>query len=185
MNRIHRLALTAATAAAVLSLAACKKEAVVAKNESVEEVGKKVAASAIKPLPGRWESNMKLDKIELPNMPPQAKQMFAKQLGVTQTFASCLTPAQVDQPGAGFFQKGGDDCKYDRFVMADGRIDAEMSCKGPAATPIRMTMQGAYTPSDYTIVVNTQGEMQPGMPMTMAMTINSRRTGDCTGAEEK
>jgi hypothetical protein len=169
---------------AVLSLTACKKEAVVAKNESVESVANKVAKSGIKPLPGRWEASMKLEKMDLPNMPPDAKAMMDKQTGVTQTFASCLTPQQAAKPDAGFFQKNAQDCTYDHFVMADGRLDSEMTCKqGPRQ--IKMTMAGTYGESSYDIHINSQGEMQPGMPMSMAMSITAHRVGDCNGSEEK
>jgi hypothetical protein len=176
-------ALAAATALAVFSLAACKKDSVVAKDESVESVAKKVAASNIKPQPGRWESNMKLDRFDLPNMPPQAKAAMNKQMGVTQNFASCLTPEEANQPGAGFFQKGAENCKYDHFVMADGKLDAAMVCK-ERQTEIKMTMAGSYSETEYNIQVKSQGEMQPGMPMAMDMTIASHRVGACNGTED-
>jgi hypothetical protein len=179
-----RYAVLAATAACTMfSLAACKKESVVARDESVESVAKKVAASNLKPQPGRWESNMKLDKFDLPNMPPQAKAAMNKQMGVTSNFASCLTPEEANQPGAGFFQKGAENCKYDHFVMADGKVDAAMVCR-ERNTEIKMTMAGSYSETAYNIQVKSQGEMQPGMPMSMDMTIASRRVGDCNGTED-
>jgi hypothetical protein len=59
-----------------------------------------------------------------------------------------------------------------------------MTCK-QGNQQVRMTMTGAYGTDSYDIRVNSQGEMQPGMPMSMAMTISSRRVGDCNGSEEK
>lgn len=184
MNRIRWAALSTVAALAAVSLGGCKKEGVVAKDESVESVAKKVQASNIKPRPGRWESRMKLETMDLPNMPPQAKAAMDKQMGVTQTFVSCLTPEQANKPDAGFFQKGAQDCKYDHFVMSDGKLDSAMTCK-QGNQQVRMTMTGAYGTDSYDIRVNSQGEMQPGMPMSMAMTISSRRVGDCNGSEEK
>lgn len=184
MNAVRYAALVTATALAAFSLAACKKEAVVAKDESAESVAKKVAASSIKPLPGRWESNMKFERMDIPNMPVEAKAAMNKQMNVTQTFASCLTPEEANQPKGNFFQKAAENCKYDHFVMADGRIDAEMVCK-ERNTQVKMTMDGSYSESSYNIHVKSQGEMQPGMPMAMEMTIASRRTGECNGSEDK
>jgi hypothetical protein len=169
---------------AALSLTACKKQAVVAKNESMESVANKVAKSGIKPLPGRWESSVKLEKMDLPNMPPEAKAMMDKQMGVTQTFARCLTPEQAAKPDAGFFQKNAEGCAYDHFIMADGRVDAELTCK-QATRQIKMTMAGTYSETNYEMHVNSQGEMQPGMPMSMSMSIASHRVGNCNGSEEK
>jgi hypothetical protein len=169
---------------AVLALGACKKDTVVAKNESEEAVAKKVAASNLKPEPGRWESNMKLARMDLPNVPPQTKAMMDKRMGVTQTFTTCLTPEQVNQPNAGFFQKGANDCTYDHFVMAAGTIDARMTCN-ERGRKMTMTMQGSYTPTNYAINITTQGEMNPGTPMSMEMSIAARRVGACTGSEGK
>jgi hypothetical protein len=169
---------------AVLALAACKKEGVVAKDESPASVAKKVAASDLKPQPGRWESTMKFEKLEMPGMPEQAREAIGRQMGVTQTFASCLTPEQAAKPDAGFFQKSASDCVYDRFVMAGGKLDAAMTCKRDGRK-MTMTMNGSYGDTSYDITVNSEGEMQPGMPMSMAMSIASHRVGACNGSEEK
>ena len=81
----RRYACLSAAALALLSLGACKKEGVVAKDESVESVAKKVAASEVKPRPGRWESSMKLARMDMPGMPPQMKEAMSKQMGAVQT----------------------------------------------------------------------------------------------------
>jgi hypothetical protein len=179
-----RSSIALASLLAVLALCACKKDTVVARNESEESVARKVAASDLKPQPGRWESRTKLEKLDLPNVPPQAKAMMDKQMQVTQTFTSCLTPEQVSQPNGGFFQKGAENCKYDHFVMAGGSLDARMTCNERAGS-MTMTLQGRYTPTDYAIDVTTQGEMQPGMPMSMKMSVAARRVGECTGKEDR
>jgi hypothetical protein len=185
MNRIHWARLATATALAALALAGCKKEAVTAKNESVESVAKKVQASSIKPQPGRWESTMKFEKMDLPNMPAQAKAMMNKQMAISQTFATCLTPEQADKPDASFFQKNASGCAYDRFAMTDGKIDAVMTCNAAQGHPMKIAMAGDYSPTAYNIHVSSQGEMQPGMPVSMQMSVAAHRTGECTGNEEK
>lgn len=184
MTAFRSAALVTATALAALSLSACKKEGVVAKDESVESVAKKVDESGIKPQPGRWESNMKLEKFDLPGLSPQAKAAMDKRMGVTQTFASCLTPEEASKPEGSFFQKGAENCKYDHFVMADGKLDAAMTCN-EHNTQMKMAMAGTYSETEYNMHVKSQGEAQPGMPMTMEMTVASHRVGDCNGTEEK
>lgn len=180
---IRTLAITAALAS--VALAGCNKsDSVTAKNENPEDVAKKVAAANIKPQPGRWESSVKLENLEMEGMPAQAKDAMAKQMGQTHTFASCLTPEQVNQPDGGFFQGGAKDCTYKHFTMAGGKIDAEMTC-GKAPQVATMTMTGAYSETSYDIKVSSQSEMMPGRPMKMAMAISSRRAGDCNGTEEK
>jgi hypothetical protein len=168
----------------VLALSACKKNTVVATNESEESVARKVAASDLKPEPGRWESRTKLEKVDLPDAPPQARAMMDKQMRVTQTYSSCLKPEQVSQPDGAFFQKGAENCRYDHFVMAGGRLDARMICNDRGRS-MTVTLQGSYTPTNYAMHVTTQGEMQPKMPMSMEMSVAARRVGDCTGKEDQ
>lgn len=177
-----RLAGLAPLAAAVLALAACDNADVKAENESAESVARKVADADIRLEPGRWESTMTLEKIEIGNLPAAAKAAMEEQKGKPQTFATCLTPEQAAKPDASFFQNGAEGCTYKHFNMADGKIDAEMSCK-PGSGPTHMTMQGTYGSDQYSMRMQSEVEMQPGMPMKMAMSIASRRTGDCTGKE--
>ena len=182
MTAFRSATLVAATALAALSLSACKKEGVVAKDESVESVAKKVDESGIKPQPGRWESSVKIARMDIPGLPPQAKEAMGKQMGSTQTFATCLTPEQANKPDAGFFQAGAKDCKYDTFTMAGGKIDAAMICDR-GGQKLKMTMAGTYSETSYDIQVKSEGEVQPGMPMLMEMGIASHRAGECNGTE--
>jgi hypothetical protein len=184
MPTVRYAAVAVLSIAAALSLAACKKEAVVAKDEPVESVAKKVAAAKMNPRPGRWEANITLNRIDMPGLPPQAREAMRKQMSTIKAVATCLTPEQAEKPEGGFFQPGAKDCKYDRFVMADGRVDAAMTC-GQSGAAQTMTMAGAYSETQYDLQVTSKGEMQPGMPMTMDVAISARRTGECTGAEDK
>lgn len=178
-----RTALVLATAA-TFALGGCKKNSVEVKNASPEAVASKVAASSIKPRPGQWQSTVKIDKMDIAGIPPEAKAMMQQRLGQAHTATSCLTAAQADKPDASFFQQANKDCTYDHFSMESGKIDAKMTCKRGGASQT-MTMNGSYSTETYNLTVNTQGEAQPGMPMTMAMTVASKRVGDCTGKENK
>lgn len=170
--------------AAALALVACKQDSVVAKDESAEAVAEKVARSDIRMKPGRWEASMKMEKMEMPNLPPAARAMMDKQIGVTQTQASCLTPEQAERPAADFFQAGASGCKYDDFVMAGGKLDAAMVCAERGAE-VKIAMTGTYSETSYALTMNMEGEAQPGMPMSTQMTVAARHVGDCTGSEEK
>jgi Protein of unknown function (DUF3617) len=180
----NRLAALPALALATLAVAACgKQDSIEAENESASSVAEKVAKSNIKPMPGRWQSSMKIEKLEIANMPPEAKAMMQKQMGAMQSFFTCLTPEQVDKPNAGFFQQDASGCTYEKFSMSGGRIDAAVTCKhGQHAQ--KMTMSGQYSPESYNITMSSNGEMQPGMPMSMVMSIAAKRIGECNGKEE-
>jgi Protein of unknown function (DUF3617) len=173
----------AALSVLALALTSCgSKRSVDAKNESVWSVNRKIAASGMKPLPGRWESRLKIARLDMGKMPPEAAQMMQKSLGVERVFTSCLTPEQVNRPNAGFFQQNASSCKYDHFSMADGKIAGTMRCdngRGPAS----MTMSGTYDESNYNISVSSQAQLGAGLPMNMTMAIAAHRTGACDGKE--
>jgi hypothetical protein len=169
---------------AALALSACgKKDSVVAENESVESVAKKVAASDIKPAPGRWETTVTLGKMEMAGVPESAAKAMSQQQGTHSGMATCLTPADAAKmQDGGMFQQSPGDCKYDRFSMAGGRIEGVMSC-AQGGQKVAMTMSGTYSASAYDIAMTTQTDAGGGRTMKMSMDVKSQRTGECNGTE--
>lgn len=179
MPSITRLAAVSLTASLFLAGCGSSNDEVKAENESVESVAKKVADSNIKLSPGEWQSTMKIEKLEMKGLPPEATAAMQKQMGAAQTFKSCLTPEQAEKPSAEFFQgKQNSNCTYEKFTMSGGTIDAAMTCKEGGQTQ-KMTMQGSYGAEKYDIRFTAEGEAQPGMPMSMEMQMTSTRVGDC------
>ncbi len=171
-------------AAASLAVASCgKKSSVEAENESPAAIAEKVAASGLTPRAGRWQGSFRVEKVEIPGMPPQAAEQMNKSMGMDRSYFSCLTPEQAAKPDARFFQKAAEGCTYDHFTMSEGKIDAVMSCK-PGAGPTRMAMTGTYNADTYDLKITGGGELAKGMPMTIAMAVTSRRVGECNGTEE-
>ena len=173
---------TGAFAAAVLAtfaLAACSSgDTVEAENESAESVAKRVAESDIKPLPGKWESTMSLQSIEIPGMPAEMQDMMKQRMGKMNTTTSCLTAEQVEKPNADFFGPGeGSGCTYNSFKMGGGKIDADMTCQQQGMTQ-NMQMTGTYSEEHYSMNMTADGEVQ-GQPMKMAMKVESSRVGEC------
>jgi hypothetical protein len=167
-----------------LALSACgDTNSVEAKNESVASVAGKVAASEVKPRPGRWQGTFKLESMEMTGMPPQAREAMKKSMGAEQTYFTCLTPEQAMKPDASFFQKSAPGCVYNHFSMAGGKLDAKMTC--PAGNgPTEMTMAGTYGETDYDLKITGKGELQKGMAMNMSLAIAMHRVGECNGTEQ-
>jgi Protein of unknown function (DUF3617) len=109
------------------------------------------------------------------------REAMQKGLARKTTFASCLTQAQADKPQAGFFQNKDSHCQFDNFSMADGKIDATMTCNENGASR-KMTMSGTYTPESYKIHMDMNGTDR-GQPMTMSMSSEASRVGECRGDE--
>lgn len=171
--------------AAGLALAGCNNsDTVTAKNESVGAVADKIAASNIKPLPGRWETTVKMGKVEMTGMPAGAADAMNKRADAGKPMATCLTAADAEKMDGSQFRNAGQDCKYDNFSMAGGKVEGVMTCKTGGQTQ-RVAMTGTYTPEAYDLAISTQMEIQPGKTMSTEMNVSSRRTGDCNGTEMK
>jgi hypothetical protein len=170
--------------AAALALAGCGSEkAVTATDASVSDVAKRVADSGMKFNPGRWESTMKFEKLEMEGLPPEAKEMMSKMLGKDRTFASCLTKEEAEKPEAKFFGQADERCKYDTFTMGGGKIDAKMTCKSEQGAQA-VNMAGTYTPDAYQMTMSINGQGPEGKAMSMQMSMAAKHNGECTGKED-
>lgn len=183
-----RLAMVLACA---VPLAACSSEPEVdVRNASVEEVVDEVAAAGGPQAlirPGQWQTKVIVDDIAIPGMPAnmqaQMKDMLAERQNVTAE--QCVTPEQAKRPGSDFFTgKKSANCRYDRFTMSGGKVDAVMRCTGDGPGEMVMTMAGTYaadradTKSEM-VVTSNQGKM------TMKARTEARRIGDCAPGDTK
>ena len=168
-----------------LALSAChSKPAIDAKNETPAAVASKMAASGMLPRPGRWQADLKFVSMDMPGMPPAAREAMSKSMDTTKSTFACLTPEKAAKLDGSFFQKAAPGCTYDHYTMADGKIDALMTCP-PGHGPTRMAMTGTYGNDVYNISIKGSSELAKGMPMNIEMAVTSRRVGDCDGTEAK
>lgn len=124
------------------------------------------AAPPIKP--GQWETSNVITAIDMPGDPGGvAKSMVGK----TTVVKSCITAAQAASGPESLFKATGGKCRYDRFNLAGGRVDAAMSC-GPVG--MSSTMSGTMTPTSYQVTGRTKTPM-----MTMTSTTKGRWIGAC------
>ena len=178
MNRSVLLA-----CALALPIAACgSKPAVDEQNASVEEVAEKVReASSDEGLlrPGKWQTSVKIEAMDMPGMPPEAAEQMKRMFAQTQSTESCLTPEEAKQPKGDFFG-ANENCRYDHFRMGDGKIDAAMRCTQAGASQT-MEMSGNYSRDSYEMRMKSRMEGGPaGGPMTMQMKVEANRIGECT-----
>ncbi len=170
-----------------LPLAACRsKPAVDEKNASVEQVANKVAEvskaeGTIRP--GKWQSTMTIERMDMPGMPPEAREQMKKMFAQARVTENCVTPEEARRPNPKMFA-GNDQCRYNHFTMGNGKIDAEMHCTQAGATQT-MTMAGTYSPESYSMAMTTtsSGGASADGDISMKMKVEARRVGDCTGKE--
>lgn len=138
--------------------------------------------------PGRWEGSVKFLDMQVAGMdklPPAIAAHIKAQMGQGTAFASCLTPEDDADAKRAFAEHQQGDCTYDHFTMADGTIDAAMTCHVGTALQ-KMTLTGSYSRTDYRIVSQASGGADgPAGPMSMKMEMAAHRVGACTGTEDK
>ncbi|HXC74011.1 MAG TPA: DUF3617 domain-containing protein [Sphingomicrobium sp.] len=172
------------------ALAACNKGPEInVKNASVGEVAEKVREAGSDGSfvdPGRWETKVSLLDIEVPGMPPQMAQQMKQTMGKLQdnTYATCLTDADVKKPKEDFFAGKNRNCRYDHFTMSGGKIDAALSCPGRGSEGMAMTITGSYSRDSYeaTMAMDVSGGPR-GQSMKMRSHSESHRVGACKGDE--
>lgn len=175
---------------APMALAACNSgPSVEATNATGKQVAEKMAAAGAAPRmsPGRWAGTATIIDMQIPGMPAEMGEKMKAQMSKGHSFSNCLTPEEASKPAANFFG-GNDSCVYDHFSMANGQIDAAMTCKnqGPGGT-MKGTMKGNFSSDSLQLAMTSKSEGTPGQPMTnmtMSMKMESKRVGECTGKED-
>jgi hypothetical protein len=176
----------------LLLLACNKSPSVSATNASVEDVAAK-AQAALKIEPGLWKSSTEILSVDMPGVKDKAmaEQIANSMKSAKATdFSHCVTAAEANKPSSEMFAgKANGQCRYDNFQMANGRIDATMSCTpqnggpqsgtGPGAT-MKMTMNGTYSSTGYDMTMNmATGAAAPGGGMSIKAHTKGARTGVC------
>ncbi len=177
---------TAFLIAAALPLAACSSDPQVsAENASAEQVAQKLEAAGGSNNfvnPGLWRSTVTVDEMTIPGMPPEVAAQMKSTQGRAQVSEQCLTPAQAKRPKEDFFG-GKENCRYERFAMGNGKIDAVMNCSEDGATQ-KMTMTGTYSGDAYQMQMAMRAAgAGESAAMGMKMRIDAKRIGECTGKE--
>ncbi len=170
-----------------LTAVACGKAPQISEeNASVSDVAAKVreaSATGRFVRPGQWQSKMTIEEITVPGMPKdQVERMRAMVERNQQEFSTCLKPEDVEQPGGTFFT-GNEECRYDHFEMAKGKIDAALRCPAGQGMTQLFEMNGTYAPEHYEMHMTMTGKKAngPTAGMTMKMKVVSDRTGECAG----
>ena len=184
-----------AATTALLCLAACGSpktdQSAPEKDQPAAAANAAKAASVldVKFQPGRWETLVKIEKFEMGSVPSAMREAMKSSMSKQETAIYCLTAEEAAKPSTNFFNRNpGSDCKYSKFETGGGKLDAAMTCDGPGGGPNgghTVLLNGTYSSDSYAMTMAMAGEVGPGMPMQMTMNLSSRRTGECTGDEDK
>jgi len=180
----HLLAITAALGA--LALGACDKKS--GKPKTADEVVAE-AGELAQPLPGQYETKVKLLEFTVPGLPPAQADKIKSMMGNVggETSSYCLTPAEAKKGFEDSVRKmgegqGGLKCAFDTFDVNGGKLAAQMTCTGAQGMQSNMKLDGTATAQSTSMhmAMTQKAAMIPGGEMRMVMQMDSHRTGDCT-----
>lgn len=170
---------------APLLLVGCNDHAVDVKDAKPSEVAAKVAdaGGAMKIRPGEWSYRTKIEKFDMPGLPPAAAAAMQK-AHAGADIRACLTEADVAKPDAKTFGAVDKSCKFDRFSMDGGKISYEMTCKPAGGGEMRAKVDGTYGADSYAMTMQSQTAVPGGGPgMSMLAKIDGKRVGECKAKE--
>ena len=179
---------------ATLALSACqsadeKRAAetgqIEASNASAAEVSKlmKAAQPKLAMKPGEWRFQLAVlgaESAEGPLAEGDPKLAALKQQ--ERTVAGCreakdLKPIDLEQ-----LEKAAGECRFPRYTLAGGKLDAEIECKQPSGSAMRMTAKGTTGPDAFAVTLD-QRSGTPGQADYLALKLRATgtRLGECRG----
>lgn len=169
-----------ALAFGALVLAGCNQAD---KGPKTMEEAQKEAAKLERPKPGQYTQTMKVTKFEMPGAPPEMAAQMKATLGQAQATDFCLTQEMSDKGFEEMFReigKGGE-CKYQRFDVSGGKLDALLECESKTEGKGTIKMAGTVGSegSDVTVEIDTKNPASPMGNTLIGMQMVSKRTGDC------
>lgn len=167
---------------AALALAACNQSSVSLTNASPEEVARaaKASGTTVSMRPGEWESKIEMLSMDMPgakDMPPQFAERLRTELMKPRVVKSCMTAEDVKERQSKIFTGGDSKCKFEKYEMTGGTIDAVMVCPG-AQGEVRMQMTGSFASDSFTVNQAMDMTGPTGATHTKAR-VTGKRIGDC------
>ncbi|MCA1661764.1 MAG: DUF3617 domain-containing protein [Novosphingobium sp.] len=177
---IRAAAACAVSLCAALALSACDGAD---KGPKTMEEAKQEAAQMERPEPGQYKQSTKITRFDVPGAPKEMVEQIRKMMeGQNNDLSYCLTEAESEKGFEEMFKKGKQgDCTYERFDASANAIDAIMVCDTGEGGSARMTLNGTVGPTGSKVNVNVEqkNDKSPIGNATIAMEMETTRTGDC------
>lgn len=149
-------------------------------NATTEEVLKQMNAASAKNSaePGEWETTHRISAVEMPDAPEAVKKQIETDLkSPPLTAKECRTAESIKPLDLSSLGPQAANCKFEKYVIAGGKVDAVMLCKnGDETERLEMTGTQSKTAYDLTLV-----QIKPGKNGDNKMSIHTtgKRIGEC------
>lgn len=98
---------------------------------------------------GKWDSKLVVRDIDLPGLASSKKETIIARIENQGSRSRCIAPEHAKDLSANFFAKDGDDCRYEKFQIEDGKADIILNCGLETVTGIEMEMSGPVSRDSY------------------------------------
>jgi hypothetical protein len=138
-----------------------------------------IAAAPAPPLtPGLWEETL-IYALDGVNGSEAAAAHMRSALPSPQPRRTCVTMSDLQNPQDLFLAGAEQSCRFGRFVMSDGRIDAAGDCSDGHGQTMHVEGRGRYTPTDYDFTFTGTGRTGH-LALTFRGRDSGRRIGVCS-----
>lgn len=143
---------------------------------SLGEAARQADAQGLRPEPGQYRATITTTNIDIPGLPPEMKGHGS---GLTTTSEYCVAKEDVAKGFEEMMKKGQNgECSYDKFDLANGKLDAVMACATGEGTA-RIAMTGNVTPTTSEFTATTTLNFEGMGEGKMTFTAKHERIGDC------
>jgi hypothetical protein len=151
-------------------------------NASVEEVGRLIDAAQPKAAarPGMWKGQLRVEAVEMAGADPadQARQLEAAR-GMERETAECRTAEQLRPFEIEKLEKIAGECRFVRYRLAGGAVDAEIACRKDGAPLTTLIVRGRSGADRFDVMTENRTGT-PGKPGHALIRLHS--TGERIGA---
>ncbi|GAA4767584.1 hypothetical protein GCM10023219_11600 [Stakelama sediminis] len=140
------------------------------------------AAMGTQITPGKWQSISQVTDVQMTmpeGMPPDMTDRMKTMMNSRRKpMDYCVTPDDIENAPKKLLQSSKGQCSYDKYTMANGKLDALATCRMQGGYTMQMHLAGSYTATsmDGSAVLDGKGPMGP---MKITSTIHSKRIGAC------
>ena len=162
---MRRIALLALAAPAVVALQQAPGD-VLLTNASVEEVANAAAAAGVDDVrPGKWELRIEVQSMDMGDAEVQPTVDGVVQSMEPQVTTQCVTAREARGHGAidAFFPSSNVECRYARYALTGGNLDATMRCEIPGGS-ITSHMTGTLSRDRFAFDHASSAEMSTASP---------------------
>ncbi len=134
--------------------------------------------------PGLWRLQIAIQSAELGDVSPDVRaaqdEAIRKQARDT---TACRTEKELKPLDLEQLEKAAGTCRFARYELAGGRIDADITCKKEGAPATHIRAAGTSSPTGFDILLSQQNGLK-GQPGYLAFKVQAtgKRLGECAAA---